>query len=346
MCAFLGCENENGGEILTGGSSGVRLIDVGSPSDSTTSLDLSQNDEGPEVGHDVATVDLETSDEVLEDSGSGLLDLAEEMDTNPWMHDLLFGCDEDEDGYLAESCGGNDCNDAAYSVNPSADEVCDQIDNDCNGLVNDELICSFYAHTATELYQIDPFRLTAELVGEVPTDLWDFDTHPDGTLYGIKDGGLWRFDEASGLWEIVAAISIDLLGNGFAIDPDGGGYITALTSLYSVNVETGLSELVGDVSYVSSGDCVVDKAGQMYMSAFIMGTDDHLIQIDSVTADSTDMGSIGFRKIYGLTAGWDNLYGVTYTGDLIEIDQLTGIGTLVHNFPGLQFFGAASTPGR
>jgi hypothetical protein len=42
----------------------------------------------------------------------------------------------DQDGYSA-SCG--DCNDNDASVNPLALEVCDGVDNDCNGLVDDGL---------------------------------------------------------------------------------------------------------------------------------------------------------------------------------------------------------------
>ena len=45
-------------------------------------------------------------------------------------------CDEDEDGYISNSyqCGGNDCDDGNYYVNPGAEEICtDNVDNDCDG---------------------------------------------------------------------------------------------------------------------------------------------------------------------------------------------------------------------
>ena len=45
-------------------------------------------------------------------------------------------CDQDEDGYssTAYPCGGNDCDDGNYYVNPGAEEVCtDNVDNDCDG---------------------------------------------------------------------------------------------------------------------------------------------------------------------------------------------------------------------
>ncbi|MBI2339387.1 MAG: FG-GAP repeat protein [Deltaproteobacteria bacterium] len=59
--------------------------------------------------------------------------------------------DDDGDGYgasdlLASVCAGtagyadngDDCNDADAATNPSAAEVCDEIDNDCNSLIDDE----------------------------------------------------------------------------------------------------------------------------------------------------------------------------------------------------------------
>ncbi|MBK6754118.1 MAG: putative metal-binding motif-containing protein [Flavobacteriales bacterium] len=43
--------------------------------------------------------------------------------------------DQDGDGYLST----NDCDDLTPTTNPGADEICDGIDNDCNGLVDDNL---------------------------------------------------------------------------------------------------------------------------------------------------------------------------------------------------------------
>lgn len=45
--------------------------------------------------------------------------------------------DKDRDGYAPQVCGGGDCNDASGSVHPEANESCNGIDDNCNGLVDE-----------------------------------------------------------------------------------------------------------------------------------------------------------------------------------------------------------------
>ena len=55
-----------------------------------------------------------------------------------WTGAVWGGCpDMDGDGYDAEACGGDDCDDTDPDVNPGAHEVCNNgIDDDCDGLVD------------------------------------------------------------------------------------------------------------------------------------------------------------------------------------------------------------------
>ncbi len=52
--------------------------------------------------------------------------------------------DLDEDGYTGTADGGDDCDDQDPSIHPGAEEVCDGVDNDCDGDVDEEVLLVFY----------------------------------------------------------------------------------------------------------------------------------------------------------------------------------------------------------
>lgn len=45
--------------------------------------------------------------------------------------------DKDYDGYLAEECGGNDCDDNNKQVHPGSTEICNNRDENCNGNIDE-----------------------------------------------------------------------------------------------------------------------------------------------------------------------------------------------------------------
>lgn len=280
---------------------------------------------------------------------------SDEPDSAPDMPDPVEpGCDADHDGVASIECGGLDCDDTNILVSPGVPELCDAVDNDCDEVNNEGLNCTFYAHSGQTVYAIDPFEKTlTELSTDAP-NLQDIDTHPNGTLLGVTFDGLYEFDDIRNTWFFVGEFGRDVQDpNGMAIDSTGAVFVTSQDQIYSVDIIDGTASLLGDLGnsaggepYYSSGDCVVNKRDSLYMTSKHDRDEDHLLLVNRDNGSATDVGPIGFTRVFALTSAWGTLYGLTDAGELIEIDTTSGAGTLVHQFPGVRFFGAASTPSR
>jgi hypothetical protein len=225
--------------------------------------------------------------------------------------------------------------------------LCDEYDNNCDGQLNEGLQCQFYAHSNDHLYEVDPFEKTATQLSTVP-NLFDMDTHPDGTLYGITSSALHEFDTNTNSWVLIGQLGVSGTPNGLAINNGGTAYMTASNDVYTVDLSTGAATHLGSMggSYNSSGDCVVNKDNSLYMSSNHNIAGDALVLIDGTTGQAQDIGLMGFSEVYGLTAAWGRMFGLTGSGQLIEIDSGAGQATLVHTFPSIMWYGAASTPAR
>ncbi len=316
------------------------------------------------VGEDTAEVE-EDIVEIDEDTAPEDVPTDEGVDTAEVEEDTMDpSCDKDHDLVLSIACGGDDCDDNNPFVNPSRPEMCDTVDNDCDGEINELIQCTFYGNTGQDLYQIDPFAKEVSVALPMvihPDDpfemqyLVDIDTAPDGTLYGVsanypEESGvvLYVFDEWTHYWSEVGWDPDPVSPSGLAIDSSGTAVVLAGDSTYMVNLNTGAADLIGPLGgdFFASGDCVFNKSDSLFMTSKADGEPDTLVLVDRATGAGTAVGSIGFSNIFGLTAAWGTLYGMTAAGEVVAIDRATGQGTLVTQFADISWWGAASSPTR
>ncbi|MCX8189691.1 MAG: putative metal-binding motif-containing protein [Candidatus Diapherotrites archaeon] len=66
-------------------------------------------------------------------------------------------CGECSEGYVEDN---TDCDDTKSNVNPGAEEICDTLDNDCDGAV-DKHACNWYC----EITQKDPWKINGKYIG-------------------------------------------------------------------------------------------------------------------------------------------------------------------------------------
>ncbi|MAA80078.1 MAG: hypothetical protein CL916_12555, partial [Deltaproteobacteria bacterium] len=169
------------------------------------------------------------------------------------------------------------------------------------------------------------------------------------TLYGISPPStVYSFDEHLLDWNIVA--NVNHSGgtlNGFCIDSSSRMYATVGNQIYTIDTTIGSATLVGNLGGVfqSSGDCVVDKIDGIYMTSSGVQGDD-FVRINPVTGEGTLVGNTGVSGIYGLTSAWGYMFGFTGQGQLVEIDKMTGQAQVIHSFPNIVFYGAASSAMR
>jgi hypothetical protein len=49
--------------------------------------------------------------------------------------------DADSDDHYDQGCGGDDCDDTVAAIHPGAEEICNKVDDDCNGTIDDGDVC-------------------------------------------------------------------------------------------------------------------------------------------------------------------------------------------------------------
>ncbi len=351
-CPTDDCTDTSEPEIVPDtGNTNEPAAEPGNPPDTADSADSGDANE------------IDTGD-AIDDDGDGFTEEQGDCDdNNPDIHpDIrdesvdgvdqdcngVDGEDRDEDGVASVESGGTDCADDDDQINPGMEEMCDFRDNNCDEQINEDLECLVYAHTNSDLYKVDPFLGTITQVTSVP-GLFDFDTDLNGDLYGFSSSQFYQYDATNQIWNNLGSLGISSgTPNGFAISTSGQGFATSGNGVYTVDIATGTTTFLGNMggNFSSSGDCVMDKTDGLYMTSSTGSPGDDLVQIDPMTGTGTLVGNVGISGIWGLTSAYGFLFGFTSQGALILIDKDNGPGIIIHTFPGKSFYGAASSAMR
>ncbi len=229
------------------------------------------------------------------------------------------GCEAPE-GYVVD---GSDCDDTNAAVNPSVLEVCNDLDDNCDGVRDEGVLVTYYEDADGDGYGVatDPVEACEVPNGFAPTPDDCDDDDP-----GVHPGA---FDRCNG-------VDDDCDGD---VDEDAGAHHMLISmdnnTVYQVNMSTGeASALVqvqgsgtaGTRSIAVRGDTIEDA------EAFYQARSDlKLKTLDPCTGAISTIGTTGTGSLGGLSFGPGGyLYGLDDSADQIwRLDPDTGVGTLV-----------------
>jgi hypothetical protein len=167
-----------------------------------------------------------------------------------------------------------------------------------------------------------------------------------GLVYGINQGN-------GNLYQISTVdAGLSLIGNtqiapqGLTIRSDGVMFADDGANLYTVDLATGVSTLVGDMGVNPDGDFSFDDTGTLYMC----GNLGRLYTVDTASGAATEVGpmNVDFGFIMGTAFKDGVLYGLTNEQTVWTIDRATGAATLVGSYSGdptfNNTFGADTAP--
>ena len=268
--------------------------------------------------------------------------------------------DADGDGFSAE----DDCNDAEAAINPDAEELCDGVDNDCDGVVDGADATgtqTFYADSDGDGYG-DP---DAMILGcEAPTGHVEDNTDCDDTDPNLNPESVWFADsDADGYGDPASSTTACVQPSGTLVDntdcddSSAGTYPGA--DEFCDNVDTNCDGTVDDANAVSHEDGAglwTDETANMSGTAsavaevtvdggtyhFCPGT--HYVQIE-VLSSTVLVGSSGNAADVKISAnGEGRVIDVGEGIDLEVRDLQVKDGTIDDDGGNIRCFGSESNP--
>jgi hypothetical protein len=218
-------------------------------------------------------------------------------------------------------------------------------------------VTSVYAHTATELYRVDPETLAITKIANFgwsngSDTMTDIAIDKTGQMIGVSFTAVYRIDPTTA---VATRLNNNLRGtfNGLSFVPasmvgqTGDDVLVGTRNddgmVFRIDPATGAANAIGNMgSYSSSGDLVA-VAGFTVLTADNGFSADRLVRLAPNSFAATPIGNtIGYSEIWGVAYWKDKIFGFTSGGQFITIDPNTGVGTVVQS-NGPAWYGAAVT---
>jgi hypothetical protein len=258
------------------------------------------------------------------------------------------------------------------SVLPSIETgaCADNVDNDCDGQTDcADANCTFaanccvpttsydatiFATSATSLYVINPADWSETKKGTygVNDNMTDIAMTPDGELYTLSSTSLYWIDRNTGAATFLLHLS-GSLNNALTFLPDNRLLAAdASGQLKVIDPSVGTVTNIGKYGfgYGSSGDLVAVGDGTMFgisatsKTGADISSNNLLVTIDTGSGAATPVGSTGFGNVFGIAYYGSRVLAFTYTGQIIEINPVTGAGKLLATHSSHPYFGGTTSP--
>lgn len=213
-----------------------------------------------------------------------------------------------------------------------------------------------YAHSPTELYEVDPNTLKVTRVAAFgwpsgSDQMTDIALDKNGNMIGISFTTIYSVDPMTAKCKRIAAFNgSDFNGLSFvpppSVDPNGEEILVGAAisgSVYKIDPQTGKQTMLGSYGQGmgSSGD-IVAVEGATYATVTWSTADDWLVKVDTQTGKATPIGRTGFSHIWGLGYWKQQVFGFNDQGQFLLISTQSGKGR-VADTSSVEWWGAGVT---
>ena len=236
---------------------------------------------------------------------------------DPEDDDPPVNMDKDRDGFKAVSYGGDDCDDNNPSINPSILDLCDGIDNNCNGLI-DEWGCGnyvfndrFYYTTSTGIYSFSLQNGTTKSIYSSEGAIVNFDISPNQqkiayTNQRTKKSYIKSVDTHAGIMGVEIFTDYD-------IHPYGIGWVDNQTVVTVVMCPCGYDDFIGEAklcSFNTSNSQAAILRPEVLMTEFLFIThDSNILGYESIRRPTPTERYFVYDYLGGSTQSLDSDLG-------------------------------------